>query len=133
MANQYTKAEEEGREKPVGQNLFTQGKKKGLDAYEKAKIRAGIAADKLERFLNGELDMSPAQVSAAKVLIDKGLPSLQAIETKEVNDWERMTEDEMMEMVNALITANPGLIQRLGIGLRPVDAAPQEGNEAKVA
>ena len=78
--------------------------------------------------------MEPAQVQAAKVLIDRGKPILQAIEQKNVNEWDRMSEDEMLSMVQALITANPGLIQKLGIGLRAVESAPdpveERGNDA---
>lgn len=133
MANQFTKAEEEGREKPKGQNLFTQGKKHGLDAMEKAKIRAGIAADKLQRFMDGEIELSQAQVSAARALMDKGLPSLQAVEQKEVNDLDRMSQQEMDDMVRALITANPGLLQRLNLVSKPCAVATNAVQQGECA
>lgn len=138
--NQFTKAEEEGRERPKAENHFTTGKRSKQDEATKDRIRAELLAQRLHAFVTGTKDehgrnveLSPAQVSAAKVLIDKGKPSLQAVEQQQVNEWDKMDEEEVLEMVKALITANPGLIQRLGIGLRAVDAAPQEGNESKVA
>jgi hypothetical protein len=128
MPNQYTKAEEEGREKPKGQNAYTTGKRDKMDAAQKAKIRAAFAADKLESYMKGEIELTPAQVSAAKILMDKGMPSLQAVEQTQVNEFEQMSEEEILGLVNALITSNPGLIAKLGIGLRPVEAPQQEGN-----
>lgn len=100
--------------------------KKGHDDATKDKIRAEMLSKRLEKFAKArgkQIDkhrMEPAQVQAAKVLIDRGKPVLQAIEQTQVNEWDRMSEEDICEMVNALITANPALIQRLGIGLRPV-------------
>jgi hypothetical protein len=65
--------------------------------------------------------MDSAQVAAAKVLIDKGKPSLQAIESVEADPWKDRTEEEIGDMVQALIARHPGLIKQLGIGLRPVE------------
>lgn len=130
MANQFTKAEEEGRDKPEGQNAYTQGKRDRMDSAQKAKIRAAFAADKLESYMKGEITLDSSQVSAAKILMDKGMPSLQSVESKELNEWDNMSEEEMVAMVSALITSNPGLIQKLGIGLRPVDNTSDTGISA---
>jgi hypothetical protein len=119
MANQFTSG---GGSK---------GPKKEHDQATKDKIRAELLAKRMYKFARAKgksadkYRMDSAQVAAAKVLIDKGKPSLQAIEQTEVNQWDRMSEDEMLSMVNALITSNPGLIQKLGIGLRPVEAPQQ--------
>lgn len=116
--NQFTKAAEEGREPPKGENHFTTGKRDRKTTQERARLRATLAADKLERYINGEIEMSPAQVTAARALMDKGIASLQAVETTELDPVEGMTEEEAENMVRALILANPRLIQSLGIGLR---------------
>lgn len=123
MANQFTKAKEEGKEPPKAENAYTTGKRDKMDAAQKAKIRAAFAADKLEQYMKGEIELTAPQVSAAKILMDKGMPSLQAVEQTEVSDLEKMSEEELLGLVNALITSHPGLISKLGIGLRPVDAS----------
>jgi hypothetical protein len=134
--NQFTKAEEEGKEKPAGANQFTTGKRSKHDDATRDRMRAEHLARRLYAFAakekdeeTGELvEMDATRIAAAKILIDKGKPNLQAVEQTQVNDWDNMSEDEMVAMVNALITSNPGLIQKLGIGLRPVDPAPNAVN-----
>jgi hypothetical protein len=130
VPNQYTKAEEEGREKPEGQNAYTTGKRDRMDPAQKAKIRAAFAADKLEMYMKGEIDLTPAQVSAAKILMDKGMPSLQSVEQREVSEFEKMSEDEMRSMVQALITAHPWLIKEFTPG--PQLANPSSDEQEQV-
>lgn len=130
MANQFTRAEEEGLPKPPGANHFTTGKRQGHDEQTKAKIRAAFAADKLEAYLNGDVTLEAAQVTAARALMDKGLPSLQAIEATEVNQFDKMSEEEILEQVRALINLHPGLIERLGIKPQLVDTASHNTHES---
>jgi hypothetical protein len=105
MANQFTKAKEEGRVPPKGKNAFTEGKREKMDPLQKAKIRAAFAADKLEQYMKGEIELNQSQVSAAKILMDKGMPSLQSIENTTVE--EPKTEAEIMAQLHSLL-ANPG-------------------------
>lgn len=138
MSNQYIKAEEEGRDKPAGANQFTTGKRSKHDDATRDKMRAEHLAKRLFAFAakqkdeeTGEdVEMDATRIAAAKILIDKGKPNLQAVEQTQLNEWDNMTEDEMVSMVNALITSNPGLIQKLGIGLRPVENTPETGISA---
>lgn len=132
MANQFTKAAETGEPKPAGANQFTKRTRTQHDEATKDKIRAEVLAVRLFKYAKAKgktaakLHMDPAQVAAAKVLIERGKPALQSIEQTQVSQFESMSEDELLDLVNALITSNPGLIAKLGIGLRPVepDAAP---------
>lgn len=39
----------------------------------RAKIQASVVIERLTRHVKGELELSPAQVSSAKVLLDKSL------------------------------------------------------------
>lgn len=121
MANQFTSG---GGSK---------GPKKEHDQATKDKIRAELLAQRMYKFAKAKgksaekYRMDSAQVAAAKVLIDKGKPSLQAVEQVEVNQWDKMSEEEIGAMVHALISSHPGLIQKLGIGLRSVEAPQQTG------
>ena len=43
-------------------------------------IRASQILNRLNSFINGECEMTPAQVQAAKIVIGKAIPDLKAIE-----------------------------------------------------
>lgn len=43
-------------------------------------IRASQLLNRLNSFVNGEIELSPAQVNAAKIVIGKAIPDLRAIE-----------------------------------------------------
>jgi hypothetical protein len=68
--------------------------------------------------------MDNNQVTAARVLIDKGMPSLQSVEQMTVNQWDAMSEDEIVSMAKALILQHPEVIQALNLIPNPV-AVPQ--------
>lgn len=105
--------------------------KHGHDESTKDKIRAEVLSKRLEKYAKArgkqiaKHHMEPAQVQAAKVLIERGKPALQAIEQTIHNPLDQMSEDETLTLIQALITSNPGLIQKLGIGLRPVQDASE--------
>ena len=119
--NQFTRAEEQGKPKPKSANQFTKRTRTHHDEATKDKIRAEVLAVRLFKYAKAKgktaakLHMDPAQVAAAKVLIERGKAALQSIEQTQVNQFEAMSEDELLDLVNALITSNPGLIERLGI------------------
>lgn len=50
------------------------------DDETRAKIQAGVIIDRLTRCIKGEVELSGPQVSAAKTLLGKVLPDLQAIQ-----------------------------------------------------
>lgn len=50
------------------------------DDKTKRLIRASQLLNRLNLFANGEIEMTPAQVQAAKVVIGKEIPDLKAIE-----------------------------------------------------
>lgn len=108
--NQYTKAEEEGKEKPKGSNQFTTGKRVKHDQATIDKIRAERAAQVAEEILNDPESSKDQKLAAAKVLLPYGKSTLQSIESRQVNEWEQMSEEELQEMVKALITSSHGLL-----------------------
>lgn len=132
MPNQYVDADGNRKpDAPAGQNHFTTGKRDRQDAATRAKLRATLAANKLEAYLNGEIALEAAQVSAAKILMDKGMPSLQAVEQTQVNEWDQMSEEEIKDTVRALILSRPELLQDLN--LQPVMKAVEGSKEVKSA
>lgn len=128
MANQFTKAADEGKDKPKGANQFTKGSRVEHDETTRAKIRAAFAADKLEDYLKGKCTLEASHVAAAKALMDKGMPSLQAVE--QTNVQEPATEAEIMAQLRALL-ADPGTRAQLQAMLTasPAPVAPHQSEE----
>lgn len=63
------------------------------------KIRTTQIVNRLNKFVDGEVEMTPAQVTAAKILLDKTLPNLsQADVTTNIEDT-RSYEEIREEMV----------------------------------
>jgi hypothetical protein len=106
MANVYTSAEELGMP--------------GKAERSKDAVRAEVLANRLYQFAaeqkdeNGkEVVMDPVRVQAAKILIDKGKPNLQAIEQVNYDAVDTMDEESLMAMLKSIVTANPALLSRL--------------------
>lgn len=82
------------------------------------RIQVGMLVTQLEKASKGEVDLSPTQVSAAKILLDKALPSLQAIETSAKEQFSELSDDELREQVRALITLHPWLLNEFRPGIQ---------------
>ena len=67
---------------------MTSRKKKGFAEKSRDRIKAGKIETRLIDFVNGEINMTGAQVMAAKILMDRVLPSLKQIERLEQPDVE---------------------------------------------
>lgn len=112
--------------------------KKGHDEQTKDKIRAERLAKRLFKYANSKgkqaekYRMEPAQVQAAKVLIERGKPALQAVEQRIVE--EPKTEAEIKAQLHALLPvllADPGTRAQIEAMLtgHPVDVRPQQTDE----
>lgn len=104
----------------MGANQFTTGKRTGHSEATKDKMRADKAAELLEQDMEGEIELKEGRRASAKILMEYGKPKLASVEQVHTTDFENMAEDEMLGLIQTLITSNPGLIQKLGIGLRPI-------------
>lgn len=100
-------------------NQFTKGTRTAHDESTKDKIRAELLSKRLEKYAKArgkaiqKHHMEPAQVAAAKVLIERGKPALQSITQELINPWDSMSEQEMYEQVKALITSSQSLLLRV--------------------
>jgi len=115
-------------------NQFTKGTRTKHDEQTKDKIRAEHLAQRLYKFAKAKgerakkLAMDSNQVAAARVLIERGKPALQAIEQTQVSELENKSEEELEDRLCARILSNPRLIARLGI--RPQLVSPQDTTAA---
>ena len=103
-------------------NQFTKGTRTAQDEATKDKIRAELLSKRLEKYAKArgkqiaKHHMEPAQVAAAKVLIERGKPALQSIEQKIVD--EPKSEQEIVAAITHIISSNPALLKPL------VDSSP---------
>jgi hypothetical protein len=88
---------------------------KRRDEKDREAIRERIKTDmlcaQLERAAAGEIELSPTQVQAAKVLLDKTLPSLQAVEQTQIEAPK--DEGEILGALTHLLSQNPSLLRQL--------------------
>lgn len=75
------------------------------------KIQTGILISRLKRASSGKKEMSKSQLEATKMLLDKALPSLQAVEQTVVEDMP--APDELMARLTHLFSQNPALLKPL--------------------
>lgn len=112
--------------------------KKKHDEASKDRMRAEKLAQRLYKYAaaKGEkvrkLHMEPSQVQAAKVLIERGKPALQAVAQTIIEAPK--TEEEIQAQLRSLL-ADPGLRAQLKAMLegspQPVDDAPGADNTAQ--
>lgn len=116
--------------------------KKGHDESTRDKIRAEMLSKRLEKYAKArgkqiaKHHMEPAQVQAAKVLIERGKPALQSIEQVNRDAYSDMGDEEIRSMVRALITSHPWLIREFAPGPAAqtgADAAVREGESGPEA
>jgi vacuolar-type H+-ATPase subunit E/Vma4 len=116
-------------------NQFTKGTRKHHDEATKDKTRAEMLSRRLYKYANAKgkniqkYAMEPAQVAAAKVLIERGKPALQSIEQRHVD--EPPTEAEIMAQLHTLLS-DPGAraqIQAMLAG-SPTPVATQQSTAA---
>jgi hypothetical protein len=126
MPNQFTKARDEGRPAPQASNAYLKGTRTRMDPRQKAQIQATQLLNRLHKFALGKtirgekINMDTSQVAAARAVIDKGLPSLQAIEHKDADPLQDMSLDEQIDMAKALILSHPEIMQALNLTPSPV-------------
>lgn len=61
------------------------------------KIRVSVIITRLEKHANGETEMTPTQVKAAQVLLDRVMPTLSASEV--TRKTETITPDQLIQMM----------------------------------
>lgn len=102
-------------------NQFTKGTRTEHDEATKDRIRAEMLSQRYYRFAMAKperakkMGINQAQVATAKMLIDKGKPSLQSVESITLNEWDKLSEQEVLDMAKALILQHPEVIQALNL------------------
>ena len=75
----------------------------------RAAIKVGNIVNRLQKAAMGEIDVTPTQLNAAKVLLDKCLPNLTATEITEQVPEQSL--EELEERLRQMIAQNPKLLE----------------------
>ena len=97
----------------TGANQFTTGKRKGHSLETKLKMASDAAVECLTIIVNDKNSNQAAQVAAAKAILDKTAPSLQAIDSTIRHDEQAVDEDALVERIRALLRADPALLSKV--------------------
>jgi len=113
-------------------NQFTKGTRTEHDESTKDQIRAELLSKKYYKFAMAtpkraaKMGINAAQVASAKMLIDKGKPSLQSVEARTADPLQAMSEEELKEFANALIREHPELLRSLNLQFAPSQVTTNE-------
>lgn len=68
-----------------------------MDDTWRERIQTGVLLDRLEKHVSGDVEMTPTQVNAAKILLGKTIPDLKAIEHSGgiTTRFETMTDEQL--------------------------------------
>jgi hypothetical protein len=86
--------------------------------FARRKIKAGILISRLAKAAAGKIELSKSQLEASKMLLDKAVPSLQAVENTNVSPLDQMSEEQLADQAKALIISSPRLV------LEAIDSDP---------
>ena len=79
----------------------------------KHKIRVGVIVDRLDKHVNGELEMTATQINAAKILLGKTIPDLNRMDVGNADDKPFQTEttlkDSDREILDRWMASNKNL------------------------
>ena len=82
-------------------------------------IKTTQIVNRLQAHTDGEVELSATQVQAAKILLDKSLPSLQSADITAHSSAQIEPDDVLQAKLLALIRSNPQLIRQLAQALGP--------------
>lgn len=66
-------------------------------------IKVGVIIDRLAKAATGEIEMTPAQTKAAQILLDKSLPTLQSIESTQIDEKPELAAEDVEALLKDLI------------------------------
>jgi len=131
--NQFTQAASGGIPKPPGANQFTTGKRITHDESTRDKLRSEYAARVLERITRSRKASISDKCAAAKALLPYGKPMLSSTEFSQLDPFEDMSVETMVEQCKALILSHPEIIQALNLIPNPAVVQQSEGMSAEPA
>ena len=100
-------------------------------------INASKIVSRFQKHMDGDLELTPTQIRAGEILLDRALPKLSAVEQTVIDPAASMSEEEILAQLVDLARKHPQIIRKLQAQMTPVIAAQQgdagEGEAKHVA
>ncbi len=93
-----------------------------------AGIPAGHLVSRLKKHADGEIELSPTQIRAAEILLDRALPKLSAVEQTVIDPASALSEEEILAQLVDLARKHPQIIRKLQAQIGP-NGAVQTGKD----
>jgi hypothetical protein len=88
-----------------------------MNGRQKEGVVESIQSTKLINLLNdhidGKIELSEGQRHSIKMLLDRSVPVLSAVEQTNVNPMDSMSEQQLIQQLQVLIAANPEIATQL--------------------
>lgn len=76
-------------------------------AEVRGQIQTSKYIERLDKHIDGKLDLSPTQVRSAEILLKKVLPDLQVQDLHHHDESEQLTDDQMLAKLQAMLASLP--------------------------
>lgn len=100
-------------------------------------INASKIVSRFQKHMDGDLELTPTQIRAGEILLDRALPKLSAVEQTVIDPASALSEEEILAQLVDLARKHPQIIRKLAAQMTPVIAAQQgdagEGEAKHVA
>ena len=100
-------------------------------------INASKIVSRFQKHMDGDLELTPTQIRAGEILLDRALPKLSAVEQTVIDPASALSEEEILAQLVDLARKHPQIIRKLQAQMTPVIAAQQgdsdEGEAKHVA
>ena len=100
-------------------------------------INASKIVSRFQKHMDGDLELTPTQIRAGEILLDRALPKLSAVEQTVIDPAASMSEAEILAQLMDLARKHPQIVRKLQAQMTPVIAAQQgdagEGEAKHVA
>ena len=100
-------------------------------------INASKIVSRFQKHMDGDLELTPTQIRAGEILLDRALPKLSAVEQTVIDPAASMSEEEILAQLMDLARKHPQIVRKLQAQMTPVIAAQQgdadEGEAKHVA
>lgn len=77
------------------------------------RIKVGMLLSRLEDAAEGRVELTPVQAQAAKILLDKAMPTLQSVETTQIDPSATLGDADIRDQLRALLSAHPDVVAEL--------------------
>lgn len=98
-------------------------------------IQATALVNRLKKHADGKIEMSPTQIRAAEILLDRALPKLSAVEQTNIDPAASMSESEILAQMADLAKKYPHILRQVMVSLGPkaADSAPDNTDAAPLS